>query len=409
MQCMRTSNLTQIERGIQKPVSLVSTRYDWLGRMLDNGQSATWIQAPLARWQRIRRKRFQQKLRGDGLDACRNRIMATHEGRTLDEAIRRWASGMPVTVPMPAIEGGGSGKRASIIINTDNRAQELAVTLAALEFHGLDEQDELIVVIGPTEDQSGQVVDGSPLPIKRLCCPERNLAMSRNIGLREAAGEFVVHLDDDASPMESWLEGLLAPFVDPNVMVVAGHVITGEGERLLNRHVVADVLGGCTDHADAESAARAIRAFGKDKAFLTATGCNMALRKKPLLQLGGYDLAYAYFLEETDAVRRLLLAGGSCVAATGSRVLHRCANNDVRGGDTKVESVLVLLASHLHYVGKFGIGKCSPEELERSVWIRLFGDLERVCWDANSSQEASDKQDQYIQMACKVLDKAVNS
>ena len=392
-----------------EPGTLVSNRHDGLGRLLDKGSSVAWVGESLARWQRIRRKRFREKLKDRGLDACRSRVMATRDGRALDEAIHRWASGMPVTEPMPPLEGGGSGKRASIIINTDNRAEELAVTLAALESHGLDEQDELIVVVGPTEDQSGQVVGSSSLPIKRLRCSERNLAMSRNIGLREAAGEFVVHLDDDASPMESWLEGLLAPFTDPGVMVVAGHVLAGDGERMLNRHVVADVLGGCTDHADAESAARAIRARGEDRAFLTATGCNMALRREPLLRLGGYDEAYAYFLEETDAVRRLLMSGGSCVAAPASRVRHHCADNDVRGNGTTVESMLILHASHLHYVGKFGIGRCSADELERSAWIRVLGDLEKICWDASPLQEAAASQARYLELAFGQVERATTA
>ncbi len=56
----------------------------------------------------------------------------------------------------------------------------------------------------------------------------------RNQGVAEAAGAIVVFLDSDVIPEPGWLEGLLAPFGDPAVRVVAGHAYI-DPDRLVSK------------------------------------------------------------------------------------------------------------------------------------------------------------------------------
>ena len=389
----------QGERGAQSSAPLISIKHDLTGSMLE---SLSWL-GLANKWQRIRRKRFRDSLHGQGLAAWRMKLTSDAAGRALEAAIGRWAGNKADDVSLPAMSGSEATKRASIIINSDNRVEELSQTLSALEGLGLDQEDELIVVLGPTDDGSVELVSDCSLTVRTLRCPERNLSLSRNIGLTEAAGEFVVYLDDDASPQGDWMDQLLKPFGDPRVSVVAGHVWDGDGSRPLNRYVVADVLGGCKDFADAQSAEREISHRSQQRAFLTATGCNMAIRRAPLMKLGGFDPHYIYFLEETDVVYRLILDGANCAVAPDSVVNHRLAPNIVRDRGIATESMLTLLRSHLRFVGKFGRGVCEADRVEDSVWVRILGDLEKICWSCATVAEAASKQRSYLDSVVECL------
>ncbi len=48
---------------------------------------------------------------------------------------------------------------------------------------------------------------------------------ARNHGLNSTDAEIVAFLDDDARPEPTWLEELVAPFDDPNVLIVGGQVL----------------------------------------------------------------------------------------------------------------------------------------------------------------------------------------
>ena len=48
------------------------------------------------------------------------------------------------------------------------------------------------------------------------------LGSARNTGVAEASGDVVAFLDDDAAADPAWLERLVAPYVDPNVVAVGG-------------------------------------------------------------------------------------------------------------------------------------------------------------------------------------------
>lgn len=56
----------------------------------------------------------------------------------------------------------------------------------------------------------------------------------KNYGVARTTTDFVVMLDSDAGPQPGWLESLLKPFADPEVMAVGGFTVLGH-EDLLSR------------------------------------------------------------------------------------------------------------------------------------------------------------------------------
>jgi hypothetical protein len=87
------------------------------------------------------------------------------------------------SVVQPSLRSLPESRRCTVIINTVDRSLDLKKTLLDLNPSWNADLDELIIVLGPTTDDSEQVIKNSTLPSKLIYCPVRNLAVSRNLGL----------------------------------------------------------------------------------------------------------------------------------------------------------------------------------------------------------------------------------
>lgn len=117
----------------------------------------------------------------------------------------------------------------SIIICTQNRAEALRQTLAALAKvcipPGLP--TELLVVDNGSVDSTRAVVEACRLPditVRYLFQPEPGLSRSRNAALAEARGQFFLFTDDDIRPPADWVTGMCGPLVRGEADAVAGGV-----------------------------------------------------------------------------------------------------------------------------------------------------------------------------------------
>src|SRR5437867_12202971 len=102
----------------------------------------------------------------------------------------------------------------TIVVNTLDRAPYLRRLLGSLH-HLTYERFEVVVVDGPSRDETAGVLAEFADRIKFARCPEPNLSRSRNVGIVAAAGDIVVFIDDDALPgTPDWLDRIVAPFTD---------------------------------------------------------------------------------------------------------------------------------------------------------------------------------------------------
>src|SRR3954454_7981221 len=111
----------------------------------------------------------------------------------------------------------------SVVVNTYNRAANLRTLLRSL---GQQTHDafEVIVVNGPSTDETAAVLDEFGRSVGVAVCPEVNLAMSRNVGIAAAAGEVVAFIDDDSVADPRWLSELTEAYDSPRVGGVGGLV-----------------------------------------------------------------------------------------------------------------------------------------------------------------------------------------
>ena len=59
---------------------------------------------------------------------------------------------------------------------------------------------------------------------------------ARNTGIRAATGEIIVFTDADCRPQPQWLDALIQPFVNKEVIIVAGEILALPGTTLLEQH-----------------------------------------------------------------------------------------------------------------------------------------------------------------------------
>jgi glycogen synthase len=233
----------------------------------------------------------------------------------------------------------------SIVINTLNRAESLRRALLAIGRVAYPEF-EVIVVTGPCEDHTDEVLMHFPF-VKVARCDVPNHSVSRNIGIREAAGELVAFIDDDSVPDPWWLDDIVPAFDDPEVAGAGGPVYDFDG-RMFARYSISDVHGDAESRLDQMRLSRLLAAPRSEK-IVYPIGTNAVFRRDCLLDIGGWDEAFAYYLDETDVSRRLVDNGWVIEAVERGFVQHFRDSSDRRTEHRVTRDLYQVLNSRIYF------------------------------------------------------------
>lgn len=218
----------------------------------------------------------------------------------------------------------------SIVINTFNRVSDLRRLLESLQFLRYSGEFEVIVVNGPSTDDTAALLKGWGDKIKVESCPIANLSVSRNIGICAANGEIVAFLDDDSIPESNWLNELVPPYIDPQVGAVGGRVFDHTGFDFQHRFAIADRLSYANLTVKSELVGLS---FPQTLNFPTILGANSSFRRAALLEIGGFDEEFEYFLDETDVCLRLVDRGYMVRQVESAFVHHKYSPSHIRGAN----------------------------------------------------------------------------
>jgi len=239
----------------------------------------------------------------------------------------------------------GSTRHVSIVVCTDGRATALANTLRCLQ-HLDGPAFEVCVVCGPTEDGTAELLSGWDGRIKVGRNPERNLSISRNIGIAMAAGDIVAFIDDDGLPEPEWLPQILRAFDDPHVAGAGGIVMDHTGARLQYLYASADRLGNADWQRDMPADCYN---FPFSFNFPYVQGTNSAFRRDTLLALGGFDEEFEFYLDETDVCCRLVDSGWLIRQLPDAVVHHKFLPSAIRTEDRITRVLYPVLKNKLYF------------------------------------------------------------
>ncbi len=213
----------------------------------------------------------------------------------------------------------------SVIIVSRDRPDDLRKMLSCLRFQDIS-GFEVIVVTNTPGALEGAL---TPQPLRLFDCDEANIAVARNVGLAAAKGRYVAFCDDDALPDPAWLRQLMAPFKDPKVGGTGGFTRGRNGISLQWGGVETDRLGVAHPLDIAAGADQVVFSPRPDKAPVMI-GTNCAFRASALGQIGGFDPAFAYYLDDSDISLRLSQAGWHLAIVPRAEVHHGFAAGPYR-------------------------------------------------------------------------------
>lgn len=199
--------------------------------------------------------------------------------------------------------------KITVFICTYNRGKLISGTLQSIINNQRRKPDEIIIVNGGGENDCRDVLDEWKkvfTPLKIINTKNKNLASSRNIGLKKCNGDIVVQTDDDARPFPDWIEKIVKAHLKyPNCGVIGGRVVDASKRTFLSK--IADV-----------STFPSHRAVKKVR---SVPGVNSSYKKEVLKMVGKYDETL-FRGEDVDYNWRVKLIGWDILYHPEIKVKH---------------------------------------------------------------------------------------
>jgi glycogen(starch) synthase len=258
----------------------------------------------------------------------------------------------------------GATPRVSVVINTCDRGAYLADTLEGLKQQTYD-NFEVIVVNGPSMDNTEEVVLRYNVRYYRA---PYNISVSRNVGVRHAAGDIIAFIDDDAVPEPRWLEDLVVPYEDPAVGAAGGLVYNHDGSAYQFCYGVIDKWGYATMNSEKPYDHNEPRA----DFYNINIGTNASFRRQPLIEIGGFDEEIEYYHDESDVCVRMINRGFK-VAQLGNAYVHHKMAPSSRRDSARMVTVWDAVVKNTIYFGVTHTAGIAPlyKRLIRPGWTEL--------------------------------------
>jgi glycogen(starch) synthase len=256
--------------------------------------------------------------------------------------------------------GYGMSPTVSVIINTLNRGDMLKVILECMQWQNYSGKFEVIVVNGPSTDDTEKVLERWHNKVRIGNCGEANLSASRNIGISMARGDIVVFIDDDAYPEPEWLEQMVSPFRSPEVAAVGGIVYDHTGFSYQYEYRTANRLLNC--NWSAKNSGEHL-CYPSSFEFPYPPGGNAAYRRTALLEVGGFDEEIEYYGDETDVTIRLIDAGYLIKNIVGGYIHHKSAPSNIRNNQRVVKNWYPIIKNKIYFSVKNGRSHVSLQEI----------------------------------------------
>lgn len=239
----------------------------------------------------------------------------------------------------------------SVIINTADRAKYLGETLEGLKQQTYD-NFEVILVNGPSEDNTEEVAKSYNV---RYYTAPFNLSVSRNIGVKAAAGEILLFIDDDAVPTRTWIEEIVKAYEDPAVGAAGGFVYHTGNAHYQFCYGAIDMWGKPVVEMEPT------KPFNYNtphaEMYNINIGTNASYRRTYLVEVGGFDEEYEYYHDESDVCVRMIDGGYKVVELENALVHHKMAPSSRRKSWKSVVNWNSMMKNGIYFALKHTKGK----------------------------------------------------
>lgn len=226
--------------------------------------------------------------------------------------------------------------KSSVIVLNRDRLQELRCCVAALGQQS-KRDFELVIVTNQPDVVRATIPDTARA--KLVAFSDANVSAARNAGIRAAAGDVIAFCDDDAVPEPCWVQRLTAAFDKPTTGGVGGLVRGRNGVSVQWGPQEVDRCGNDWPLHGAPSIDRVVK----------TVGTNCAFRRSALQDVGGFDEAYQYYLDETDLDWRLKSAGWDIGFVPDAEVHHSTAAGIFRTSERVPTNLFEIGASKSYF------------------------------------------------------------
>lgn len=205
----------------------------------------------------------------------------------------------------------------SLVIPVLNAARTLPACLGAVGRLTPPPGEVLAVDNGSTDDSLALLqafAGGRPVGTTQVLRePRRGAAAARNAGARVARGDVVAFIDADCEPEPAWMARLLEPFADARVGAAAGRVVSAPAVTLM-------------EHFSALFTLRLPDTPRRHRAWTPWEGgyptANLAVRRRCLQEVHGFDEDVAIYGEDYDLCARLYARNLEVAYVPEARVAH---------------------------------------------------------------------------------------
>ena len=186
-------------------------------------------------------------------------------------------------------------RKATIVLCTYKRTDIAKQALAAMSEQDMSKDDYEILVVNndPESDEMHKIVSELQQQCKEkefyryIDCPYPGLSAARNFSLYAANGEIVLYVDDDGIMDRRCLSHIVRAFEKhEDVGVIGGQILLKEPERF--KEVILEGYEGVW--SERKFSQRAFFEAEHDWDF--PYGCNYAVRRNVLRELGGFRVTY---------------------------------------------------------------------------------------------------------------------
>ncbi len=181
---------------------------------------------------------------------------------------------------------------------------------------------EIIVVDNGSSDGSADLLRRAHGGWVKIVELDENLGFAggNNAGAREASGEWLALINNDAVADPRWVERTLrAVSLERNAAMAACRILVSRDDGALDNVGVKLGLDGMS--RGAYHFRREAEVFGPS--VLLPSGCAMMIKREVFSRIGGFDEDFFAYSEDTDLGLKVRLMGYECALADDAYVYHR--------------------------------------------------------------------------------------